>query len=264
MPVYEAVALERALKEDAEKLADISKRAFHSDVEVGASSIEGGPPGYDSSEFQIYMMKWCDYYKILYGGKIVGGLIVARKRKDHYEVSRVFVDPEHHNRGIGTKTFQTMWQLYPEANLWTLGTPEWNTRTKHFYEKLGFIQIGWTLEEPEWRGRFYQKKMKPEQPYALLKIADLREGMKEVELEAEVLEKPEARQVRSNKTGETLNVVNAVIADETGTITLVLWNEQTRQANVGDKVRIESAHVTAFRGEKQLNLNRFSPIIVLL
>jgi replication factor A1 len=106
--------------------------------------------------------------------------------------------------------------------------------------------------------------MKPEQPYALLKIADLREGMKEAELEAEMLEKPEPRQVRSNKTGETLNVVNAVIADETGTITLVLWNEQTRQANVGDKVRIESAYVTVFRGEKQLNLNRFSPIIVLL
>jgi GNAT superfamily N-acetyltransferase len=264
MSVLGAVTLERALKEDAEELANISKRSFHSDVEVGAPNKEGGPPGYDSPEFQINMMKWCDYHKILCSGQIVGGLIVARKRNDHYEVARVFVDPEHHNRGIATKVFQTMWPLYPEANLWTLGTPEWNMRTKHFYEKLGFVQIGWTMEELEWRGRFYQKKMKLEQLYALLKITDLREGMKEVELEAEVLEKLEPRQVRSNKTGETLNVVNAVIADETGTITLVLWNEQIGQANIGDKIRIESAHVTVFRGEKQLNLNRFSPIIVLL
>ena len=264
MTVSGTVTLERALREDAEALAEISKRAFHSDIEVGAPGADGGPPGYDSPEFQRNMIKWSDYHKILLSGRIVGGIIVHRKRKDHYEVGRVFVDPEFHNRGIATKAFQNLWTLYPEANLWTLGTPEWNVRTKHFYEKLGFVQIGWTHEGQEWRGRFYQKLMSPEKPYPLMKVVDLRAGMRNVELEAEVLEKPEPRQVRSNKTGETLNVVNAVIGDETDTITLVLWNKQIRQVNIGDKIRIEDGNVTVFRGEKQLNPGRFSPIVILL
>jgi len=265
------VRLERAVSEDAETLAEISKRAFHSDINVGApkgendTSGEGGPPGYDSPEFQARMMKVCHYYKAIFGGRIVGGLITSRRRPSHYELERIFVDPEYHNRGIATRAFEQVFAMYPDAKIWTLGTPEWNVKTKHFYEKLGFVQMGWTKEgESDWRGRFYEKVMPSDEPYVRDKIKELREGMRSVEVEAKVLEKSEVRTVRSGRTGEMYRLAEAAIGDETGTMKLVLWSDQVRQVDVGDKVRIEGGYVTSFRGEPQLSISRYGRIISLL
>ena len=265
----ENVTLERAKEEDAERLADISKRAFHSDIDVGAPGKEGGPPGYDSPEFQVNLMRWCDYHKILYDGRIVGALIVAKRKAGHYECSRIFVDPEFHNQGIATRAFEMTWDMYKDAKVWTLGTPEWNVRTKHFYEKLGFVQVGWTNSSAqgfssEWRGRYYERLMDPNEPYERMKVNELIAGMRGVEVEAKVLEISEPRQVRSRKTGEPLKVAEAIIGDETGTTKLVLWNDQIRQVNINDKVRIDNGYVTSFRGEKQLNIGRYGTLAILI
>jgi len=267
----EEVRLERAVSKDAETLADISKRAFHSDVDVGAPKGDddtpdegGGPPGYDSPDFQARMMKVCHYCKMIFGRRIVGGLIAGRRSPSHYELERIFVDPEYHNRGIATRAFQPVFAMYPDAKIWTLGTPEWNVRTKHFYEKLGFMQVGWTKDEPDWKGRFYERVMASDEPYVRDRIEELREGMRSVEVEAKVLEKSEARTVRSGRTGETYRLAEAAIGDETGTMKLVLWNDQIRQVNVGDKVRVEGGYVSSFCGERQLSISRYGRIIILL
>ena len=55
------VRIEPAEKTDAETLASICKRAFDSDVDIGAPG-PGGPPGYDSPEAQIRFMKFLDYF----------------------------------------------------------------------------------------------------------------------------------------------------------------------------------------------------------
>jgi len=264
MEASKGITLERAKEDDAKTLADISRKAFHSDVDAGAPGKEGGPPGYDSPEFQTNLMRWCDYHNILYEGRIVGALIVAKKRAGHYECSRIFVDPDYQNRGMATRAFEQAWDMYPDARIWTLGTPEWNVRTEHFYEKLGFVQVGWTREEPEWRGRYYEKLMDPDQPYERMKIADLTQGMRDVEVEARVLEVSEPRQVRSRKTGEPLRVAQAVISDETGSIKLVLWNDQIRQVKANEEIRIENGYATSFRGEKQLNVGRYGTLVILL
>lgn len=257
------VSLEQAAEADAEELANISKRAFHSDVDVGAPGKEGGPPGYDSPEFQVRLMKWCDYYKILYDGQLVGGFIISKKGPGHYECSRIFVDPEFQNRGVATRSFELVWTRYPDQKIWTLGTPEWNVRTKHFYEKIGFVQIGWTRDEPDWQGRYYEKIMVAPHSYKRLKISDLRSGMKNVELEAQVQTIPEPKQVSSRKTGEPLRVAHALIQDDTGSITLNLWNEQIQQVKAKERIRIEDGYVTTYRGMIQLSLKSI-PLIILL
>jgi len=88
--------------------------------------------------------------------------------------------------------------------------------------------------------------------------------MRAVEVEARVLEVSEPRQVRSRKTGEPLRVAEAAISDETGSIKLVLWNDQTRQVEANEKIRIENGYVTSFRGEKQLNVGRYGTLVILL
>ncbi len=126
---------------DAERLAQASKRAFDDDIHYGAPG-PGGPPGYDSAEWQAKMMRLGDYFKIVADDQIIGGIIVFRKGTREYNLGRIFIEPEHQNQGIGTQAFRFLWKEYPLAKRWTLGTPAWNRRTCHFYQKVGFVEIG--------------------------------------------------------------------------------------------------------------------------
>ena len=131
----------KARPNEAGRLAEVSKLAFDYDIHYGAPG-PGGPPGYDSEAWQDRMMRMADYYKILAGTRIVGGIIVLRKGARAYEVGRIFVEPEFQDQGIGTEAFEFLWGTYPLAKRWTLGTPGWNQRTQHFYKKVGFVEVG--------------------------------------------------------------------------------------------------------------------------
>jgi replication factor A1 len=96
----------------------------------------------------------------------------------------------------------------------------------------------------------------------LVDIKDLNDGMKRVTVEAKVVEKGDPREVRSRYKDETYKIVDAVIADETGSVKLTLWNEQIDQVNVGDNVKIENGYVTSFKGEIQLNVGKFGTLTV--
>jgi RimJ/RimL family protein N-acetyltransferase len=137
----ESIHLEKARPGDANTLAQISERAFHNDIHYGGSGT-GGPPGYNLDGWQRRTMKVGDYYKILVADQIVGGVIVFRKRTREYELGRIFIEPDYQNQGVGTETFALLWQEYPLAKKWTLGTPAWNQRTRHFYKKVGFVEMG--------------------------------------------------------------------------------------------------------------------------
>ncbi len=132
---------ERATPEDAPLLAEVSRRAFHNDIHYEGPG-EGGPPGYDSAEWQILAMNHCMYYEILFDDKIIGGFFILDKGDGHYELVRIFIDPDFQNQGIGTRTLEFMWQMFPEATKWTLDTPAWNLRTQHFYETMHFVKVG--------------------------------------------------------------------------------------------------------------------------
>ena len=93
-------------------------------------------------------------------------------------------------------------------------------------------------------------------------VQDLRHGMKRVNVEAEVLERPEASSVRTRH-GNSATVTNVWIADETGKVKLCLWNEQAISFGEGDIIQIKNASVSTFRGERQLRLGRTGTINVL-
>ena len=75
-----------------------------------------------------------------------------------------------------------------------------------------------------------------------------------------------SRKVKPDKldpdTKMKLNVADAVVADETGSIKLTLWNEQIDQVDVGNKIKIENGYVTSFKGEIQLNVGKFGTMTV--
>ncbi len=87
--------------------------------------------------------------------------------------------------------------------------------------------------------------------------------MKRVSVEAKVVEKGDPREVKSRFRDETYHIVDAVVADETGSIKLTLWNEQIDMVNVGDNIKIENGYITSFKGEIQLNAGKFGTLKVV-
>jgi replication factor A1 len=95
-----------------------------------------------------------------------------------------------------------------------------------------------------------------------LKIKELRNGMRRVNVEAKVLEKSTPREVMSRYRDVVHRVATAIISDDTGQIKLTLWNDQIDQVNVNDNIKIENGYVTTFRGEMQLNVGRYGKLTV--
>jgi replication factor A1 len=95
-----------------------------------------------------------------------------------------------------------------------------------------------------------------------VKISDIKDGDNEINIEAEVMEKSYAREVRS-KYGRILMVADATLKDETGKITLTLWNEQVRQVMVGNKVKIENGYAKSFRNVLQLSTGKYGKLTVI-
>lgn len=93
-------------------------------------------------------------------------------------------------------------------------------------------------------------------------IRDLRFGMKHVSVRARVLEVPKASLVHT-RFGEYARVTNALIADETGSIKLCLWNDRVNAVSVDSVVSVENASVTKYRGETQLRLGRNAKLSVI-
>ncbi|MFH0748858.1 MAG: DNA-binding protein [Candidatus Bathyarchaeota archaeon] len=90
----------------------------------------------------------------------------------------------------------------------------------------------------------------------LTKIRDLKVGMKNVDVKGKIDSKSDTMEVYSRFGNKVNRVANAMIADESGSMKLILWNEQIDCINVGDMLQIDNGHVTVFRGEKQLNVGK--------
>jgi len=96
-----------------------------------------------------------------------------------------------------------------------------------------------------------------------LKINELKDGMKRVDVEGNIIEKSDAREVMSRYKDEVYRVATAVISDGTGTIKLTLWGDQIDKVNVNNTVKIENGYISTFRGEMQLNVGRYGKLSVV-
>ena len=143
----------RASTADAVSLMCISKKAFDSDVEVGASSV-GGPPGYATLSFHTKMARMNCLYKLVDDYKIVGGALLFLKDNE-LNIGRIFVDPEYFRKGYGIFMMQQIEESFAEVKVFTLDTPIWNVRTNAFYQKLGYEEVnrdGDFVYYEKWRG----------------------------------------------------------------------------------------------------------------
>ncbi len=95
----------------------------------------------------------------------------------------------------------------------------------------------------------------------MAKVSELKAGQGKVDVEAVIKSKAEPRVF--NKYGKDLKVANAVVSDETGEISLSLWNDDIDKVNVGDKIKITNGYVSEFNGQKQLTSGKFGKMEVI-
>jgi len=93
-------------------------------------------------------------------------------------------------------------------------------------------------------------------------IKDLRDGMRTVEVEGEVIDISSSREV-SLRTGGQAKVADAILKDDSGTIKLSLWDAQIEQVAKGARVKVTNGYINTFRGERQLNVGRYGKLDIL-
>ena len=134
------ITFEHPTAADAQTLVKVQIRAFHDDARLYPGVEIGGPPGYDSVEEMLQDIDKYHCHKIIYEGHVVGGIVVFDRGQGHFHLDRIYIDPDYHNLGIGTRTMRFIEETYP-ATKWSLDTPIWAVRNHHFYEKMGYLKV---------------------------------------------------------------------------------------------------------------------------
>lgn len=91
-----------------------------------------------------------------------------------------------------------------------------------------------------------------------MKISELTIGQGNVTVEGTVSNMGNTRTF--NKYGKQLTVANATLNDDSGNITLTLWNDDVTRIKEGDKIKIINGYVGEFQGEKQLTSGKYGSI----
>lgn len=91
-----------------------------------------------------------------------------------------------------------------------------------------------------------------------MKVKELKAkaAVDEITLNIESIEEP--RTVRSG-----LVVANATGTDETGSVTITLWNDEVNKVKTGDQIKISKGWVGEYQGKLQLSAGKFGKLEVL-
>ena len=89
-----------------------------------------------------------------------------------------------------------------------------------------------------------------------MNIGELKVGMKNIDIRGKIVEKAETREVYSRYGFNVHRVSQVQISDDSGSIKLILWNDQIDSVSTGDIIQIENGYVSQFRGVSQLNVRK--------
>lgn len=99
-------------------------------------------PIYDDSDEIKNIIRCFDYYLIINEDIIIGCFWVHKASDTSVELEDFCISPVYQNKGYGYKALILMESLYPGIDKWILGSPHYNTKNQHLFEKAGFKRIG--------------------------------------------------------------------------------------------------------------------------
>nr|KXH72934.1 MAG: hypothetical protein AM324_07200 [Candidatus Thorarchaeota archaeon SMTZ1-83] len=93
-----------------------------------------------------------------------------------------------------------------------------------------------------------------------VKVAELEPRMSNINISFKVIEKSDAREVTSRRDGSLNRVASAVVGDETGIVTVPLWNDMIPEIEPGKTYELKNSYTGLFRGNLRLKIGRESEI----
>ncbi|MCW4049774.1 MAG: hypothetical protein NWE89_08565 [Candidatus Bathyarchaeota archaeon] len=91
----------------------------------------------------------------------------------------------------------------------------------------------------------------------MVKIGDLNSFSRRVYTVAKVISKNEVREVTSRTDNSSHRVSEALVADDTGSILLTLWDDAIDAITEDSILKLNNAYVNVFKGSMRLNLGRY-------
>lgn len=125
--------------DDIPRLIRIQKAAFHEDL-LKYEDFETNP-ACESFELLKENIEKAYHFTILGEQQYIIGAVDIRGNNERMHISKIFVDPEFQNKGVGTYAMQYIESIFPDTKLWTLYTPCLSFRNHYLYEKLGYKKV---------------------------------------------------------------------------------------------------------------------------
>lgn len=94
-----------------------------------------------------------------------------------------------------------------------------------------------------------------------MQVKDIQANQGKIDIIVEIVEVQEPRTF--DKFGKSGKVANAKAKDETGEITMSLWNEQVDLVKAGTKIHIINGWCSEYKGEKQLSTGKFGRLEIV-
>jgi len=91
-------------------------------------------------------------------------------------------------------------------------------------------------------------------------VSELKPRMKSVNISFKVVEKGEVREVTSRADGEQHRVCDTVVGDNTGLVTVPLWDAAIDEVEAEKTYRLENGYTTLFQGHLRLNIGRYGTL----
>lgn len=141
--------IKKASIEDAQIITDIKIKAFNKEINTYLGR-NGGPPGYDKVESEIYIIKNFMAYKIELDNQIIGALFLISMGDGKMRFEDFVIEPSFQGKGYGYSVMELVEKSHPEINEWQLSTPVFSVGNQHLYKKFGYVEASRNEDEIEY------------------------------------------------------------------------------------------------------------------
>jgi len=147
------IMIERAELDDAQAITEIKTIAYNKEINTYLGR-NGGPPGYDEVESQIYIIKNFIAYKIELDNQIIGGLFLIPLGDKKMRFEDFVIEPSLQGKGYGYRVMELVEKTYSDINEWQLSTPVFSVGNQHLYKKFGYVEVLRNEDEIEYIKKF--------------------------------------------------------------------------------------------------------------
>lgn len=141
--------IKKANIDDAQLITNIKTKAFNKEINTYLGR-DGGPPGYDKVESEIYIIKNFIAYKIELDNQIIGALFLISLGDSKMRFEDFVIEPSFQGKGYGYSVMKLVGKAYPDINEWQLSTPTFSVGNQHLYEKFGYVEVSRNEDEIEY------------------------------------------------------------------------------------------------------------------